>query len=229
MGFVTGKSGDLNTDRDLSGKTIMGVMSIGQDHHTKAEAQRAATVLHILQSPRPEVLISQSPWVRNIWFPSDHSDGLLDWPEDWSISPPTLHGASPHESVDPPSESDVNLVRHELNCSQQEAVNTMLSTINAHRITIIQGPPGTGKTSVIAAFVSFAIQAGYDGLWLVAQSNVAVKNIAEKLMDIGFLGWKLLVSKDFHFEWFVTILCYPQFSLRISLGMNTSMQRLRAI
>ncbi|XP_006459086.1 hypothetical protein AGABI2DRAFT_53060, partial [Agaricus bisporus var. bisporus H97] len=37
--------------------------------------------------------------------------------------------------------------------------------------------------------------------WLVAQSNVAVKNIAEKLADLEFLDFKLLVSKDFHFDW----------------------------
>ncbi|TFK33236.1 AAA domain-containing protein [Crucibulum laeve] len=38
-------------------------------------------------------------------------------------------------------------------------------------------------------------------LWLVAQSNVAVKNIAEKLAKEDFLDFKILVSKDFHFDW----------------------------
>lgn len=37
----------------------------------------------------------------------------------------------------------------------------------------------------------------------MAQSNVAVKNIAEKLLDVGFEDWRLLVSADFHFDWFV--------------------------
>jgi hypothetical protein len=40
-------------------------------------------------------------------------------------------------------------------------------------------------------------------MWLVAQSNVAVKNIAEKLADCDFLDFKILVSKDFHFDWCV--------------------------
>ena len=40
-------------------------------------------------------------------------------------------------------------------------------------------------------------------VWLVAQSNVAVKNIAEKLADFGFFDFKLIVSQDFHFEWSV--------------------------
>ncbi|KAJ7650185.1 AAA domain-containing protein [Roridomyces roridus] len=37
-------------------------------------------------------------------------------------------------------------------------------------------------------------------LWLVAQSNVAVKNIAEKLADVQ-LDFTLIVSKDFHYDW----------------------------
>lgn len=60
---------------------------------------------------------------------------------------------------------------------------------------------GTGKTSVIARFVLSAIQGGRKGIWLVAQSNVAVKNIAEKLLAIGFNDWRLLVSNDFHEGW----------------------------
>ncbi|KAI0694619.1 AAA domain-containing protein [Cytidiella melzeri] len=39
------------------------------------------------------------------------------------------------------------------------------------------------------------------GVWLVAQSNVAVKNMAEKLVEVGFHAFKLLVSHDFHFDW----------------------------
>ena len=65
----------------------------------------------------------------------------------------------------------------------------------------VLGPPGTGKTSVIAAFVQAALQSGQQGIWLTAQSNVAVKNIAEKLGSVGFGDWRLLVSKDFHFDW----------------------------
>lgn len=61
---------------------------------------------------------------------------------------------------------------------------------------------------MIAAAVTSLIGAGLpeEGIWLAAQSNVAVKNIAEKLADIGFLKFRLLVSKDFHFDWRVQIL-----------------------
>ena len=69
---------------------------------------------------------------------------------------------------------------------------------------MIHGPPGTGKTTVIAASVSSMMEGNAGGrrtMWLIAQSNVAVKNIAEKLADVGFFEFKLLVSKEFHFDW----------------------------
>jgi hypothetical protein len=55
---------------------------------------------------------------------------------------------------------------------------------------------------VIAAAVHSKIaELGTNTIWVIAQSNVAVKNVAEKLVDSGFVNFKLLVSKDFHFEW----------------------------
>ncbi|KAF8440438.1 P-loop containing nucleoside triphosphate hydrolase protein [Boletus edulis BED1] len=60
---------------------------------------------------------------------------------------------------------------------------------------MVHGPPGTGKTTVIAASVVSHCHANSgQAIWVTAQSNVAVKNIAEKFI-------KLLVSKDFHFDW----------------------------
>lgn len=57
---------------------------------------------------------------------------------------------------------------------------------------------------MIASYVLLAIARGDKGVWLTAQSNVAVRNIAEKLNDINFPSWKLLVSKDFYHEWYNT-------------------------
>ena len=37
-------------------------------------------------------------------------------------------------------------------------------------------------------------------VWLVAQSNVAVKNIAESLCKHG-VDFRIVVSKDFYFGW----------------------------
>jgi len=196
MEGVAGRSGNVNSDRALTtgNKEITTVTSIGRDDPTTAEARRSATILRILQGS--EKLLDESPWVQNIWFPQNDG-GLLVWPKEWSN--PRLQPNQPSQQC-PPMQTG-NVVHHTLNSSQQDAVNYMLSEHNSHRITLIQGPPGTGKTSVIASFVQYSVQLGRGGIWLIAQSNVAVKNIAEKLISRGFMDWKLLVSKDFHFEW----------------------------
>ncbi|EIW84319.1 hypothetical protein CONPUDRAFT_50679 [Coniophora puteana RWD-64-598 SS2] len=77
----------------------------------------------------------------------------------------------------------------------------MLSELDAHRLGVFWGPPGSGKTTVIASYVLTALAHGKSFIWLIAQSNVAVKNIAEKLLDFDLHNWKLLVSKDFFQHW----------------------------
>ena len=91
----------------------------------------------------------------------------------------------------------------DLNDSQHAAVQRILSDKSDDRIVVIQGPPGTGKTTVIAASVMshhFYATSGQN-IWVSAQSNVAVKNIAEKFIKEGFHEFKVLVSKDFHYDW----------------------------
>ncbi|KAF9510872.1 hypothetical protein BS47DRAFT_1267318, partial [Hydnum rufescens UP504] len=67
------------------------------------------------------------------------------------------------------------------------------------------GPPGTGKTTMIAAMTQYLARRSVfhhgDCVYIVTQSNVAVKNIAEKLMNVGFDEFKLLVSEEFYYEW----------------------------
>lgn len=208
MGGVTGRSGNVNVNSDrvlmMGNKEITTVTSIGRDDPTTAEARRSTTILRILQGS--DKLLDESPWVQNIWFPQT-DDGLLTWPKEWSeLSLQSKKHSGKTNLPNQPSKTRSlsqtgNMVHHTLNSSQQEAVNYMLSELDDHRITLIQGPPGTGKTSVIASFVQYSVQLGQGGIWLVAQSNVAVKNIAEKLISRGFRDWKLLVSKDFHYEW----------------------------
>jgi hypothetical protein len=56
---------------------------------------------------------------------------------------------------------------------------------------------------VIAAAVMSLIAHDHERtVWIVAQSNVAVKNVAEKLASCAFHDYRLLVSKDFHFDWY---------------------------
>lgn len=79
------------------------------------------------------------------------------------------------------------------------------STTTGPHIQLVQGPPGTGKTTLIASIVQWlhGSPGGREGeaLYIIAQSNVAVKRVAEKLADIGFLEFRLLVSEDFYLEW----------------------------
>ncbi|KAG1747232.1 P-loop containing nucleoside triphosphate hydrolase protein [Suillus paluster] len=175
------------TNLSLAGKIIGTIKIIGRDDPTQAETQRAQKVLEILQG-----LINlehENPWVQLIFYSSPKDD--FQWPPSWT-----------EEMKDAvPVKFRADHVSRPLNSSQTKAVKQMLQQLDDERVTIIQGPPGTGKTTVIASFVQTAIAGGLSGIWLVAQSNVAVKNIAEKLADFGLTKWKLLVSKEFFEYW----------------------------
>ncbi|EMD31315.1 hypothetical protein CERSUDRAFT_100509 [Gelatoporia subvermispora B] len=174
---VSGRSASIKAETMLDDKTITAFTTVGAGRPTNLESQKGASILHALQG---RVKLSDNPFIRYIWHPSAD----FTWPEAW------------------PTSSDTPITsQRPLNDSQLAAVEHMLTMSDDHRITMIQGPPGTGKTTVIAAYVMSAIASGLGGIWLIAQSNVAVKNIAEKLADVGFLNWKLLVSRDFHEDW----------------------------
>jgi hypothetical protein len=192
---VSGRAGSINTgNRVLTNKDVVTVTSVGRDAQTAAEAKRAAALLRALQGV--DKFFDESPWIQNIWDPTE--DGALVWPKEWALG----QAVKPPPPAPSPAVSRVMDALPKLNPSQQTAVNSMLAETDAHRITIIQGPPGTGKTSVIATFVHFSVSLlEQGGIWLIAQSNVAVKNIAEKLIATNFTAWKLVVSKDFHFDW----------------------------
>ncbi|KAG2128080.1 hypothetical protein BD769DRAFT_732626 [Suillus cothurnatus] len=184
-----GRTAKLATTNSLSfvGKIIGSIKIVGRDDPTQAEVQRAQKVLEILQG-----LINlehDNPWVQLIFFSSPNDN--FRWPSAWT---------------EEANDADVvkfraDRVSRPLNPSQTEAVKQMLQQSNDERLTVIQGPPGTGKTTVIASFVQTALDGGLSGIWLIAQSNVAVKNIAEKLDDVGLTKWKLLVSKEFFEYW----------------------------
>ncbi|KAK0469716.1 uncharacterized protein EV420DRAFT_58543 [Desarmillaria tabescens] len=155
------------------------VTTIGREEPTQAEQARVMVILAALQQSSA---ILDHPFIQALWFPRSE------------ISWATLPSFTRNVTINFPGP---------LNNSQRRAVDLILSNRDADRVTLIQGPPGTGKTTVIAAAVTSVIASTDRNrtLWLVAHSNVAVKNIAEKLASIGFLGFKILVSKDFHFDW----------------------------
>ncbi|OSD06570.1 hypothetical protein PYCCODRAFT_1422789 [Trametes coccinea BRFM310] len=177
---VMGRNTVIKTNFNLEGREIRSIVTEGRDGPTLADIAREGTVRRAMQG---DLDLFISPFIQYIFQPSDD----FSWPDTFTESdtiPPIL-----------------TLNNRPLNTSQEAAVKAMLSNTNDTRVTILQGPPGTGKTTVIAAFVVSAVQAGARGIWLMAQSNIAVKNIAEKLADVGFMNWRLLVSKDFHFGW----------------------------
>jgi AAA domain len=169
---------------------ISSVKTIGREAPTPADVMRGDVIREALQHASNSDIMA-SPFVQRIWLPNEITSwaGIPSSPRPVSLYFPGTR---------------------KLNLSQKKAVNAILSNHDADRVTVIHGPPGTGKTTVIAAAVT-SIMASCNRpstLWLVAQSNVAVKNIAEKLADVDFLAFKLLVSKDFHFDWSAYLLSY---------------------
>lgn len=66
-----------------------------------------------------------------------------------------------------------------LNDSQKDSLNSVLE----NDVTIMKGPPGTGKTSTIYETVLQLLDRGVKPVMVVASSNLAVDNIAEKMVD----------------------------------------------
>lgn len=180
---VSGRRATVRLDHphNFYSKTILSLISTGSGGTTLADLGKTEEVLKILWGGS----LASNPFLQTIW-PTPGQE--VEWPSTFK----------PVQAVPIILPSDKTV-----NDSQEEAITHMLEQTNDKRITIIQGPPGTGKTTVIAAFVLSAVTSGQGGIWLIAQSNVAVKNIAEKLNNIGFDNWKLLVSKDFKIEWYV--------------------------
>ncbi|KIK80188.1 hypothetical protein PAXRUDRAFT_15928 [Paxillus rubicundulus Ve08.2h10] len=181
---VSGRSARVVVNSPIEGDEILSVTTIGKELPTCAESFREGVIRKALQNAT--TLLSQ-PFFKSVWLPGE--------PPLWPV-PKAQH-----------TKTLVYFPGRALNNSQEKAVETILSTSNKDRLVTIQGPPGTGKTTVIAAAVlSHDYAKSNRTIWIAAQSNVAVKNIAEKLIKEGFDKFKLLVSKDFHFDWWVLFL-----------------------
>ncbi|KII84122.1 hypothetical protein PLICRDRAFT_32539 [Plicaturopsis crispa FD-325 SS-3] len=156
----------------LSGAVDTVYMS-GREEMTAAERAQDEFVLLVLRGER---VIHRSPIVRWVWFPDEHA-------------------MKPKPQIEAPSASTPGM--QNLNESQRLVVAAMTSP--RPLLVLTHGPPGTGKTTTISAAVKIWEQSNKP-VWIVAQSNVAVKNIAESLLkrDVDFI---LMVSKEFYVEW----------------------------
>jgi len=162
------------------------VETVGTDLPGSVDNMKSLIAIEVMRNP---LFVRYNPFLKSICFHNKHSK----WFKAATLRYP--------QKVYFPSD-------RELNESQLKAVERILSLKDKHRITLIHGPPGTGKTTVIAAAVTSIMRPDkkvQHTAWLVAQSNVAVKNIAEKLASVNFLDFKIIVkiivAKEFHFDW----------------------------
>ncbi|MGY8754679.1 MAG: AAA domain-containing protein [Candidatus Poseidoniales archaeon] len=103
------------------------------------------------------------------------NDLLLCQPHDMAESAkmvPKIHGEK---------RRPLNLTGLMLDDSQQEAITKTVS----RRLSIIQGPPGTGKTHTAVHLLKAMIMMGRGPILACAESNVAVDNLLEGLLDLG--------------------------------------------
>ncbi|KAH9481598.1 ATP-dependent helicase upf1 [Psilocybe cubensis] len=163
--------------------SLVRVETVGRGGPSPAEIMKSDLLLRALHDP--DFLISH-PFVEALWFPRRKAKNVAKLKVKSEPLPPV------DISYDGP-----------LNDSQRAATEAILSRDQSKRVVLVHGPPGTGKTTVIAAAVT-SVMASRDRnatVWLVAQSNVAVKNIAEKLASVDFFDFTILVSTGFHFDW----------------------------
>ncbi|KAH9921368.1 P-loop containing nucleoside triphosphate hydrolase protein [Amylocystis lapponica] len=151
---------------------IESVRVVGREASTLAEKAREEFLLLLL---RGEKDLGRSTFIQMIWFPARSVPSRLV----------RMKIARPSENF--PS----------LNPSQGEVADAMIN--DTSRLVITHGPPGTGKTTTISAAVKYWDE-GRDPVWTIAQSNVGVKNIAEKFVKEG-IDFKLVVSKEFYVDW----------------------------
>ncbi|KAF8994646.1 P-loop containing nucleoside triphosphate hydrolase protein [Cyathus striatus] len=147
---------------------------IGRQEPTNSERAQSELLLLLL---RGEKDLRTSFFTRTLWFPN-------------SIT--IKHGR--HAGWGYSRHSFLSYM--DLNPSQMRAAEAMIS---GTPLVVTHGPPGTGKTTTIAAAAK-VWDMDRKPAWIVAHSNVAVKNIAESLFKkrVKFI---LLVSKEFYEEW----------------------------
>lgn len=189
---VNGKAVAIDLNGLVGAMNKLSVTTIGRDPPTQAEELCSEIILKVLQR---SIDLDNHKLFSKLFFAGDIP----------SAPSPSSSEAIPIYFPDRP-----------LNDSQARATRAILA--KDEPVVMIAGPPGTGeplpsnvrptqppigKTTVIAAAVMSLINGSSrdETIWCAAQSNVAVKNIAEKLASVDFEDFRVVVSKDFHFDW----------------------------
>ncbi|KAH9888514.1 hypothetical protein C8Q73DRAFT_655707 [Cubamyces lactineus] len=152
---------------------IARIRVVGREELTHSELARDQFLLHLLQGIHHS--LDQSPYINMFWFETE------------KMRPKMSHTLAVKGMV----------TWFPLNESQKEVVAAMRS--DNEPLVVVHGPPGTGKTSTIAAALDLWDEEGSPA-WVIAQSNVGVKNIARTLVKRG-IDFRLFVSKEFYVEW----------------------------
>ncbi|THG92920.1 hypothetical protein EW026_g8158 [Hermanssonia centrifuga] len=170
----------------LKGKfhgNIKRISVLGREELTCAEMARDEFILQLLR--REISLLSLPMHVTNV--PGQQFIEMLWFPRKKSPQGSRLSHVSP-----------LSTAFMDLNDSQRQVAAAMIS--HTEPLVIAHGPPGTGKTTTIAAAVDYW-QREPQPVWIIAQSNVGVKNIARSFAKKQSIDFKLIVSKEFYVEW----------------------------
>ncbi|KAI6038717.1 hypothetical protein EDC04DRAFT_2603755 [Pisolithus marmoratus] len=171
---VEGRKAQIEILGSLQAGEVNSVTTFGKANLTSAEVCRENVILAILKG---ESTLLSHPFVKAIWFPK-HS---ICWLRSDHLKP----------------KIPIYCANLKVNPSQERAIEKILSASDTDRVVLIQGPSGNlARQHIISCSAARSRT-----VWVAAQSNVAVKNIAEKFAKIGFYDFVLLVSKEFHFDW----------------------------
>ncbi|PIL29510.1 hypothetical protein GSI_08318 [Ganoderma sinense ZZ0214-1] len=169
---------------------IQSIRTVGREEPTLAERARDEFILRLLRGEVRSLV--QSAFVRALWFPEGPPGKGR---RTGSYQNQREGGDDGDEDAD--DEYGWSMSFAMLNAAQKEVVRAMWS--DDEPLVVVHGPPGTGKTRTIAVALEEWGRCG-EPTWVIAQSNVGVKNIARTLIkhDVDF---KLIVSKEFYVEW----------------------------
>ncbi|KAG8707681.1 hypothetical protein FRC11_007254 [Ceratobasidium sp. 423] len=154
---------------------------------------------------KPEEVKERYDWIEGSW--GDDTDeeeaarASKNKVPDSELSDDTEPEDTGHDIKLKEVESLVPKLKGRINPSQLRVIGrvTAPNSKGRTRATLVHGPPGTGKTSTITAAAIRLVKSG-EYVWIVAQSNVGIGNVAEKLMDIDFYDFILIVSEEY-FMW----------------------------